>query len=479
MTGKVFAYNDYSVSVGIQGLNEKCTVPRNILKGGPVQWNTWTVQGHGIDFMNAPRNTKDIDMNKQFPRAVRAFLAALEDSKFSTIESCRKIIGEKGEKIDGVTERIMAGVKDAGLLDILNTPTFTVQDIEQNAALVIGINAKSQRSGIYLRIYTTTTGQVYVIQTYVGKTKNFSARYSSVSSAAGEKHEPKHWKLHHSQNVTAVWVALCILDGMPDAFLHMTEQVFVSLLETYRSDIIAPGKTSIDKPYLSGFIANASYMSAVAQVARQTSAWPGAAASRPQRYGASKGMNLQSPIFEMNMDRIHFIRQDSYHQLPSTKDVLQIANFRRAVPRKANWNHLAKSKDMQIIAWLNITWTDSDLKTNKWAPVSTETDEMVTKGVDVPSRDTLYATVFEVRLDGKPHPMSYMQGPKIPVFVNSDISDSWALRIEWNDPNGVFRSRYIQPTGTHFNYNLPNAGRGQSEHYLRCISLIHHLFGAP
>ncbi|KAF2855432.1 hypothetical protein T440DRAFT_550840 [Plenodomus tracheiphilus IPT5] len=46
-----------------------------------------------------------------------------------------------------------------------------------------------------------------------------------------------------------------------------------------------------------------------------------------------------------------------------------------------------------------------------------------------------------------------MRGPKIPVFVNSEIADSWAFRIEWEDPNGVLRGRYIQPTKTHFKYN--------------------------
>jgi hypothetical protein len=477
MAGKVFAFNDYSVSVGFQGLNAKCTVPRNILKGGPVLWNTWTVQGHDIDFRIAPRNTKDLDMGNQFPKAVHAFLSALKDTNFPNVEGYLSIIGQNAEKVDSITKRMVAGVRDAGLLDVLNMPNFTVQDIGRNASLTIGSNTASQRSGVYLRIYTTKVGYVYEIQTYVGKSKNFATRYQSVTGPSGEKHEPKHWELHHNENVTVVWVALCILDDMPDALLHLTEQVLVSLLETCRSDIIAPGPADFEKLWLSVFIANASYMSAAAHVAQQASMWPGATISRPQQYGAAKGMNLQSPMFEISRDRIQLIRQDSYHQVASTKEVLRIANFRRTIPRKANWNRLAKSKDMQVIAWFNISW--QDVGTKSWTPASTETDETVAAGVEVPGRDTLYATVFEVQLDGKPHPMSFMRGPKVPIFVNSEIADSWALRIEWKDPNGVFRSRYIQPTGTHFNYNVPNAARGQSEHYLRCISMIHHLFNAP
>jgi hypothetical protein len=75
--------------------------------------------------------------------------------------------------------------------------------------------------------------------------------------------------------------------------------------------------------------------------------------------------------------------------------------------------------------------------------------------------------------------MSSMRGQKVPIFANLEIADSWMLRVEWKDPNSVFRCRYVQPTGTHFNYDVPNAARGQSKHYLRCISMIHHLFDAP
>ncbi|KAH7076897.1 hypothetical protein BKA63DRAFT_602620 [Paraphoma chrysanthemicola] len=476
MAGKVLAFNNVSVSVGFQGLNDKRTVPRNILKGGPVKWGTWKAQGHDIDFKIAPRKSKDVNMDKQFPISVHTFLSALQDSNFATIGGYLSVVGQNGENIDSITRRIVLGVEEAGLLDVLNNPKFTVHDIRQSASLTIGGGAESKRSGVYLRIYTTIDGHIHDIQIYVGKSKNFAARYTGVSGPRGKSNEPKHWSLHNRDDVTAVWVALCFLDDMPDSILHVAEQVFTSLLETYRRDVIAPSKADTEKPWLEGMIASASYMYAAAQEIKAT--WPGAAFSRPAQFGAAKGMNLQSPLFEINKDRTLFIRVDSYHSITSTKEVVRIANFRRAVPRKANWNRLQKSKDQQIIAWMNFNWGESS-KVIKWAPASTEKDDVVAKGIEVPSRDTLYATVFEVRLDGKPHPMSYMRGPQIPVFVNSPIADSWALRIEWIDATGTLRSRFVQPAGTHFNYNVPKAARGQSEHYLRCMALIHHLFDVP
>lgn len=45
MGGEVVKFNDHFALVSMQGLDQKCTVPRQILKGGSVKWNTWTEEG--------------------------------------------------------------------------------------------------------------------------------------------------------------------------------------------------------------------------------------------------------------------------------------------------------------------------------------------------------------------------------------------------------------------------------------------------
>jgi hypothetical protein len=480
MAGKLLGFNDVSASIGMPGFTDGFTVPRDILKGGPVRYGTWTTKGINMKLGVTPSNIKDLDLDQQLPRAVKAFMLELKDSNFPFVGAYLATIGAAGEKIDDLTRRFVSGVRDAGLLDTLNMPSFTIHDIERNARLRIGNNAASRRSGVYLRIYTHTGGQVHEIETYVGKSKQFSQRYKSVVSPTAEKKDPRHWSRHHSDDITAEWVAVCILDGVPNTILFLVEQIFVSLLETYRADIITPSSIESEIDWLKGFQGSAQYMYAAARAAQRASNWPGATLSRPQEYGATKAMNLSSPIVEQGNDRAQLIRQDGSFELPGSNKLVRIANFRRAIPKTTTYNRQPETTDQSVIEWFTISWYNTEKgKTDYWRIASLCDDETVTKGIDLPPRHTVYGTVFEVRLDGKSHPMSYFRGPQVPVFLNSNIADSWALRIEWKDPTGQHRARYIQPMDTHSNWNYPGAARGASERYLRCISLIHHLFDVP
>jgi hypothetical protein len=87
----------------------------------------------------------------------------------------------------------------------------------------------------------------------------------------------------------------------------------------------------------------------------------------------------------------------------------------------------------------------------------------------------VYHVVFEVRLDGKPHPKSYGRLPTVKAFKNQDIANSWALRVEWNTPSGENKSRYIQwGQGVDVGQGV---GRGHHNAYFRSISVLHFLVG--
>jgi hypothetical protein len=174
------------------------------------------------------------------------------------------------------------------------------------------------------------------------------------------------------------------------------------------------------------------------------------------------------------------IRQDELFEVPESNKLVGIVNFRTATQKTTAYNRQPGTTNQSIIEWFNISWFDDENgKMDHWRIASVHSDTTIAEGIDIPPRDTVYEIVFEVRLDGKSHSMSYFRGPEVPVFLNSSIADSWALRIEWKDPNGQHRSRYIQPTETQYNWNYPGAARGASEHHLRCISLIHYLFNVP
>lgn len=82
-----------------------------------------------------------------------------------------------------------------------------------------------------------------------------------------------------------------------------------------------------------------------------------------------------------------------------------------------------------------------------------------------------------MRLDGKPHPKSFARLPTIPIFLNSDIASSWALRAEWKNVAGNNRARYIQSGG--YNEQVTGAARGHTQTFLKSIAMIHYLFNVP
>jgi hypothetical protein len=100
-------------------------------------------------------------------------------------------------------------------------------------------------------------------------------------------------------------------------------------------------------------------------------------------------------------------------------------------------------------------------------------------GIKLPRQGTLYHVVFELRLDGKRHPKSYARLPTVTSLMNQDIANSWALRVEWQNPSGQTQSRYLQQGGRRrIGYQAPaNAARGHSHAYIRGMEILHWLVG--
>jgi hypothetical protein len=479
MAGTVIAFNAQWVKIGFQGIKSPKDIPRSCVRGGPVKNGLWTMQGHDLNLRIAPPSAKDVDMKQQLPKAIRALLLTIKDCKAPYLTWFIEEVGEAGENADGITKRIVGGVRQAGLLETFNKPKFTVQDIERNANLRIGFHQASQQCGIYIRIYKTKDGKVMKVALYIGKSKNFMNRYTVVKGLNGPpgSAQNKHWELHNSDSTTVIWCALCILPGVTDRFLFMAEQVFTSLLETYRSDIASPSPADLKKEHLSTYIADAAPLVKAADGARKLTKWPGGVSSRPTTFGATSAMNIQTALTETSQDRTQWIREDTYAEL-STGEIIQVANFRRTAPKRAHYR-LDKGVNYRI-DWLKIYWV-VDGKNKDWVVTSNFTKSIsITKGVNTPIDRSIYNTVIEVRLDGKPHPKSYMRGPKIPIFLNSEIANSWALRAEWKDASGQPRQRYLQYGDGRNNDKVlcsEGAARGQWDHYLNAIAMVHFLFG--
>jgi hypothetical protein len=67
---------------------------------------------------------------------------------------------------------------------------------------------------------------------------------------------------------------------------------------------------------------------------------------------------------------------------------------------------------------------------------------------DVPPPGTSYEMVVEVCKDGSQHPFAWAKLPDTGGFKNSTQANSFAVRIEWQDPpdSGNWRYNYLRAT---------------------------------
>jgi hypothetical protein len=93
-------------------------------------------------------------------------------------------------------------------------------------------------------------------------------------------------------------------------------------------------------------------------------------------------------------------------------------------------------------------------------------------GEEWPLHEDEVQVVFDVRLDGKPHPVPAFALPLIGPFEDWQRAMSWTHRIEWKSPTGVWRQHYHQK----FARNLADASsRGSLMYHASSIMVLRWL----
>ncbi|EUC40104.1 hypothetical protein COCMIDRAFT_109636 [Bipolaris oryzae ATCC 44560] len=96
-------------------------------------------------------------------------------------------------------------------------------------------------------------------------------------------------------------------------------------------------------------------------------------------------------------------------------------------------------------------------------------------GLNYPLEGTPCQLVFEVNMDGTAHPHAWARLPKVGFFQNWDQANSFAVRIEWEYPQGSgdWRFRYVQTSDTRaiVDPKVP----GSSKRYAQAMTFIHWL----
>jgi hypothetical protein len=242
--------------------------------------------------------------------------------------------------------------------------------------------------------------------------------------------------------------AICLVAKVfYDDHKYIVEQLFTSLLQTYKDALLAKMSTASDGDAQDNFhLKNYCDMHAIATAAAKESGWTGAVLRESfweDSFDTCDGLNYQSPIAEApKHEQSVWLRTDSY--VPSDKpgQSIPVSNFRRALPKMMtvigpSGKSASKEKSFDVFKIV------SEDKKYRFRINRTLPKEGLKDGLEWPAENTYYDLIFEVRTDWKPHPLSWARLPLLGPFEDWDRANSWALRIDWKDTSGQNRFKYL------------------------------------
>ncbi|KAI4661757.1 uncharacterized protein J4E78_004547 [Alternaria triticimaculans] len=383
----------------------------------------------------------------------------------------------KGSGVDSVVHTILEGIKRAGLYDVLNRHNFTAQDIVDTSTIKINAQLKRRTNGgVYLR-YHLSTSEVQrwrpnVRYVYVGKAVDFRDRFDNhkyTESSYGDL----------TRNSALKSVALCDMDDQDNVdFAYLVEQLFVCLLESYREELHIVVDRTVDLDNDSAIrhaeaINAALYFRNASTKVFQITGYSGGTSR--QSFGVSFGANYSSPFQEWSLmkEQRLFLRHDTLVKSRVNGSVMPISIFRSAKPKIAKYMKKQTGKELEHNVFMKMH------QGKYFFGVSHRQSEH--DGTMGPKQNQPYYIVFEVRRDGRAHPMAWSRLPEIGPFLNWEEGRALAARIEWEYPigSGKFRFRYIQTRKIFTFLDLEQHDyRGSNINYYRSIAMTQWLFNA-
>jgi hypothetical protein len=451
-------------------------ISRECITIGTKKYGTWM-----IDICQVPRIPSRLTSNeltllndpkrRHLALGVSTFLQTLAKTNplSLTDENLTRLGGKEGDKVAWITVKVIEGITKAGLVSVLNNPLFTADELVASATLDCADISAHGECGIYLRRYIEPNpgGKKKLCSIYVGQSMNLNQRFQRWQ-LPGQHDELKE----NSESV--VMYALCVLPKLfYDNHKFILEQLFVSLLETYKEQIVNRTRgVKLDDPKDQSHTKNCYDMLNIATQAAKASGWTGAVLRKSfweGSYAFCDGLNWQSPIAESPaFEPFVWIRTDSF--MPDMENggkSTPIANFTREVPKQMVIIHASEKQTYQGQSFI-VLHIKSELKDYQFR-VSRVLPANIKMGEDWPAEDTYFNVVFEVRTDWKPHPYSWARLPLFGPFEDWNRANSWALSINWTDPSGKLRTKYLhceRPFST-----MSDTGNGSIQAYARGIEV--------
>lgn len=378
-----------------------------------------------------------------------------------------------------ITGMIIQGKKQAGMYDTLTKvdgngkPSFTIHDLRTKGHLIDN-QTEAGIVGLYFRYYETGKLTKWwpplTKFIYVGQSNDISRRgqnYRNDLNNPNREDHPKHIALTQQASKQEMRL-LCVL---PNSYriLHLVEQILVCLLQTYRKPVfdMTPGSQgaqdivqSTDKSEYMETVRTARFFDDLMTKIGEKMGWTGG--TKRFGFGVSHGVNGSSPLAEFRTNQTLFVRNDFWMMDEASGEPLEISNFRRAnmarLVVRSEANNI-RNIGIPLGSMINVT--------------------AVCDSKHCPAENTEYQAVIEVRKDWKPHPKSFARLAQIGPYENWDRANSWAIKIQWEQPKGSkkFRELYLE-------HGVPNKRMksdipGSFIGYGAGIRVIHWLYREP
>jgi hypothetical protein len=434
-----------------KGLPLKDWIHHSCIEIGTRQYGTWEIDTCMVPRIPSRLTSSELDLledpnYKHIALGISTFLRTLAKTKPPGIssENLERLGGQSGSMVPWITTKIIDGIRNAGLISVLNNPDFTTDELAANATMDCATSSARNECGFYMRRYTGTdmNRTKKSCSFYVGQSADLNKRYHKWSS---EGHEDL---TKHSDSIAMH--ALCLVPKVFfDDHKYIVEQLFTSLFQTYKGEIINRTRAvDLNDAQNQFHVKNCYDMNNIATEAAKESGWTGAVQRRSfweGSFSSCEGLNWQSPISEAPAyESSVWLRTDGFMPDPENGNkAVPISNFTREVPKKMQVIQPSKGQKSQDPAFVifhlqSENKDDYQMRISRTLPGNTSKD-----GVTWPAEGTYFDLTFEVRTDWKPHPYSWARLPLFGPFGDWDRANSWALSINWKDPSGNHRSKYL------------------------------------
>ena len=492
------------VNVTIIHRKEQGWVPLPAIKVGTARkFGDWRVEMKSIEPSNIPLNIHVTPTGDgQFMRAItglyRTIVAQREHLGLHFLpEYLWNQIGNEGENIHQFAARMVNAVHQAnpGLVGVLNTSCFTLEQVI-NAAKVIEPSNKA--AGVYIIAYRDLDGDITQAAVYIGMTGEFAKRKQGHYQARTSPSDKMYNRWHYCQARRAKRIDMRILATLDVLEERLTlENTFSLLLQTERASVLATSgslsqvideddedvqgsfanpdeqtnTTTKDAGKVSRYINDkqaARALSLAANLAQKDSSWPGAcrrpadpaSSERVNSFGASIGMQWSSAWREATFGRgdtliwTRVINPGRYE------------NFRRPA-------YLAREGTHTRILF------DLTRKYSVEGSINLSFD--MPKSIKEPAAGTWVYPVFEVRIDGEPHPVPYARVARTGPWSDWHLANTLGVRIEFQRQSGEWCAMWLQLSKAHIiiNTDIPGSETGYEKAMTVLRTLRHETIRNP